>query len=111
MYSHAPARTNEIITNTQTADIIVCFQCYGMISAQLIMDKILYIIAGPLFLISLVCYLYLRIFLKPKYEIDIDDYSGFEDKHPVFAKYEKWSRFVLAAMSVAMLLLFLAAVT
>jgi hypothetical protein len=75
------------------------------------MDTILYVIGGPLFLISLVCYLYLRIFLKPKYEIDIDDYSGFEDKHPVFAKYEKWSRFAFAAMSLGALLLFFAAVT
>jgi hypothetical protein len=75
------------------------------------MKTILLIIAGPLFLISLTAYFYVRIRLRPKEDSDLDDiYHEFEDQHPELARYNKWSKITLAAAAVAALLLFLAAV-
>jgi len=73
------------------------------------MDTILYIIAGPLFLISLAGYIYVKVCLKPKEGSDLDDYYyEFEDRHPAFARYTKWSRITFTAAVIATLLLFLA---
>jgi hypothetical protein len=73
------------------------------------MDTIIYIISGPLFLISLAAHLYVRIYLRPKDDSDLDDYyHEFEDQHPAYAKYIKWSRITFAAVAVATLLLFIA---
>jgi hypothetical protein len=75
------------------------------------MNNILYIIAGPLFLISFAAHLYVRMRLRPKDDSDLDDYYyEFEDQHPAYAKYTKWSRITFAAASIAALLLFLAMV-
>lgn len=75
------------------------------------MDTIVYIIAGPLFLISLGAHLYVRIRLRPRDNSDLDDYYyEFEDQHPAYAKYIKWSRITFAAAAIAALLLFLATV-
>ena len=75
------------------------------------MDTILYIIAGPLFLISLAGYLYVKVRLQPKEDSDLDDYYyEFEDQHPAFARYTKWSRITFTAAAIATLLLFLALV-
>jgi hypothetical protein len=75
------------------------------------MDIILYSIAGPLFLISLAAHLYVRLRLRPKGGSDLDDYYyEFEDRHPAYARYLKWSRITFSAAVIAMLLLFIAAV-
>ncbi len=75
------------------------------------MDTILYIIAGPLFLISLAGYIYVKVRLQPKDDSDLDDYYyEFEDQHPAFARYTKWSRITFTAAAIAALLLFLALV-
>jgi hypothetical protein len=75
------------------------------------MDIILYLIAGPLFLISLTGHLYVRIRLRPRPGSDLDDYYyEFEDSHPAYARYLKWSKITFAAACLAVLLLFLAAV-
>ena len=75
------------------------------------MDTILYIIAGPLFLVSLGAHFYVRIRLRPKHGSDLDDYYyEFEDQHPAYAKYIKWSRITFTAAVIAALLLFLATV-
>jgi len=75
------------------------------------MDTIVYIIAGPLFLISLVAHLYVKIRLRPRDNSDLDDYYyEFEDRHPAYAKYIYWSRITFAAAAIAALLLFLATV-
>lgn len=75
------------------------------------MDTILYIIAGPLFLMSLGGYIYVKVCLKPKEDSDLDDYYyEFEDQHPVLARYTKWSRITFTAAVIAALLLFLALV-
>jgi len=73
------------------------------------MDTIIYIISGPLLLISLAAHLYVRIYLRPKDGSDLDDYyHEFEDQHPAYARYTKWSRITFAAAAVATLLLFIA---
>ncbi|MHC4791398.1 MAG: hypothetical protein ACYS8Y_08200 [Planctomycetota bacterium] len=75
------------------------------------MDTILYIIAGPLFLISIAGYFFVRFRLRPKEDSDLDDYYyEFEDRHPGLAKYKKWSKITFTAAVIAALLLFLAAV-
>jgi len=75
------------------------------------MDTIVYIIAGPLFLISLGVHLYVRIRLRPRDNSDLDDYYyEFEDRHPAYSRYTKWSRITFTAAAIAALLLFLATV-
>ena len=75
------------------------------------MDTILYIIAGPLFLISLAGYLYVKLRLQPKEDSDLDDYYyEFEEQHPAFVKYTQWSKITFSAAVIAALLLFLALV-
>ncbi len=74
------------------------------------MDTILYIIAGPLFVISLAAHFYVRLRLRPPDE-DLDDYYyEFEDQHPGLARYSKWSKITFTAAAIAALLLFLAAI-
>lgn len=73
------------------------------------MDTILYIIACPLFLISIAAHVYVRIRLRPKEDSDFDDYYyEFEDQHPAYARYIKWSKITFTAACLAILLLFLA---
>ena len=73
------------------------------------MDTILFITAGPLFLISLAAHLYVRLRLRPKDNSDFDDYyHEFEDQHPDFAKYTKWSKITFTAVVISVLLLFIA---
>jgi hypothetical protein len=73
------------------------------------MDIILYIIAGPLFLISLAAHLYVRFRLRPRDDSDLDDYyHEFENHHPDFARYTKWSQITFAGAVISVLLLFLA---
>jgi hypothetical protein len=75
------------------------------------MNYILYIISGPLFLISIAAHLYVRIYLRPKDNSDLDDYYyEFEDQHPAYAKYIKWSRITFTAATIAALLLFIATI-
>ena len=75
------------------------------------MDVILYIIAGPLFLVSFGSYLYLSIKLKKEYDPDLDDYyHEVEDQHPGLARYNKWSKITFAIAALSALLLFIAAV-
>ena len=74
------------------------------------MDIVLYLIAGPLFLISFAAHLYVKIRLRPK-DSDLDEYYyEFEDQHPAYARYTKWSKITFSAIAVSVLLLFLAAV-
>ena len=74
------------------------------------MNAVLYIIAGPLFLISIAGHFYVKLRLRPD-DSELDDYyHEFEDQQPGYATYEKWSRVTLAGVVVSMLLLFVAAV-
>ena len=74
------------------------------------MDTILYIIAGPLFLISITAHFYVKLRLRPKEgpDSDEDHYYEFEDQQPDVARYNKWSRITFAAATVSVLLLFIA---
>ena len=73
------------------------------------MDAVLYIIAGPLFLISIAAHIYVKIKLRPT-DPDLDDYyHEFEDQHPEYARYLKWSHITFTAAIIAALLLFIAA--
>ncbi len=75
------------------------------------MDTILYIIAGPLFVISLAAHIYVKLRLHPKEDSDLDDYYyEFEDQHPGYARYTKWSKITFTAVAVAVLLIFIAAI-
>ena len=81
-----------------------------MITAGVFMNAIIYIIAGPLFLIGLAGHIYVKLTLRPKDDSDFDEYyHEFEDQHPGYARYHKWSRITFAAAVVGALLLFLAA--
>jgi hypothetical protein len=73
-------------------------------------DTVLYIIGGLLFLISLAAHLYVKWRLHPKEDSDLDDYyHEFEDQHPGYARYMKWSKITFTAIVIAALLLFIAA--
>ena len=74
------------------------------------MRAVLYMIAGPLFLISIAAHLYVRLRLRPKNEADSEDYyDEFEDEQPDVARYLKWSRITFAGATIAVLLMFAAA--
>ena len=75
------------------------------------MDAVLYIIAGPLFLISIAAHLYVKLRLRPKENSGLEDYyHEFEDQQPDFVRYEQWSRITFIAAAIGALLLFIAAV-
>ena len=69
------------------------------------------IAAFLLLIISAVANVLVRITLKPKQDDDLDDYyCEFEDQHPRYRKYLKWSRITYTGICAAILLLFLAMV-
>ena len=73
------------------------------------MQAVITIIAAPLFIIALVAHIYVKLFLRPGKDFDLDDYyHEFEDRHPQLEKYEKFSHLTFAAVCVAALLLFIA---
>jgi hypothetical protein len=79
--------------------------------ATTMINTILYIIAGPMFIASFSAHLYLSRKLKKEYDSDLDDYyHEFEDHHPGLIKYNKWSKITFALTALSALLLFLAAV-
>lgn len=70
---------------------------------------VLYLIAGPVFLLSIIAHIYVKIKLRPRDGSDFDDlYHEFEDQHPDLIRYEKWSRITFVAAVVSALVLFLA---
>lgn len=71
------------------------------------MTAILYIIACSVFLSAIAGHIYVKLRLRPGDDPDFDDYyHEFEDQHPGFARYEKWSRITFAAAVVSALVLF-----
>ena len=71
----------------------------------------IYIIAGPLFLASIAAYIYIQLRFRKNLDSDLDEYYfEFEQQHPGYAKYLKWSRITLGAACICALLLFLCAV-
>jgi len=75
------------------------------------MDVLFCILGGPLFLIALAAHFYVKLALRPKPGSDFDDYyHEFEEQHPGFARYTKWSKITFAAAVIGALLLFLGVV-
>ncbi len=72
------------------------------------MDFILYIIAGPLFLMALAAHIYIKLRLRPK-DSDLDEYYyEFEESHPLYARYLRLSSITFLIAVIAALLLFIA---
>jgi hypothetical protein len=72
-------------------------------------SAILMLIAGPVFLASIIGRLWVWVYLRPKDDSDLDDYyHEFEDQHPGYARYTKWSKITYIAGIISALLLFLA---
>jgi len=75
------------------------------------MDIMLYIVACPLFMISVAGYIFVKLRLRPLDDCDLDDYyHEFEEQHPAYARYLKWSKITFTGAIIATLLLFLALV-
>ncbi|MFC1676943.1 hypothetical protein ACFL3G_07770 [Planctomycetota bacterium] len=73
------------------------------------MAVLLYMIAGPLLLVSVVANLYVKLNMRPGDDSDVDDYyHEFEDQHPAYAKYQKWSKITFTSIVAAVLMLFTA---
>ena len=73
------------------------------------MDVVLYIIAGPLFMVSITAHFYVRLRLRPD-DAELDNYyHEFEDQQPGYARYAKWSRITFLGATLSVLLLFVAA--
>jgi hypothetical protein len=74
----------------------------------MIVLRLLYIVGGLLFLVSLAAHLYVRIRLRPKDDSELDNiYYEFEDLHPGYARYTKWLRITLGGAALGIALLFL----
>ncbi len=70
--------------------------------------RLLSILGGFLFLVSLAAPLYVRVSLRPRGKSDLDDYYyEFEDRHPQYARYTQWLQISLSGAALGMLLLFL----
>jgi hypothetical protein len=73
------------------------------------MKLILYMIAGPMFLISFTAYMYLSHKLRTGYNHDLEDYyHEVEDLHPGLARHNKWTRISFAVAALSALMLFIA---
>jgi hypothetical protein len=69
---------------------------------------LLSILGGLLFLASAGAHLYVRVRLRPGRDSDLDHYYyEFEDRHPGYARYNRWLQITLGAASLGILLLFL----
>ena len=73
------------------------------------LSLIMLLIAGPLFLVSIVANIFVKITMRPKQDSDFDDYYyEVEDQHPGYAKYKKYSQITYTTAIIAVLLLFTA---
>ena len=72
------------------------------------MMLIIYLIAGPMFLVSIGAHIWIKFRMRPGADSDLDEYHyEFEDHHLGFARYEKWSRITFAAAVISALCIFL----
>jgi hypothetical protein len=77
-------------------------------AAYMVVLKLLYIIGGALFVVSMIAHIYVRLYLRPKDDSELDDYYyEFEDLHPGYARYTKWLRITTGGAALGILLLFL----
>lgn len=72
------------------------------------MDTILYIVGSVLFLMFITGYIVVQIKLRPRDDSDLDDYyHEFEEQHPGYARYLRWSRITFTGAVIAALILLL----
>ena len=71
------------------------------------MRLILVLCGGLSVVLGLVSHLYVRLRLRPPDGED-ETYHEFEDQDPAYARYTRWLQLTLGAVSVGVLLLFLA---
>ena len=65
--------------------------------------------ACPTFLLAIIAHIIVKIKLRPRDDSDFDDYHyEFEDHHPDFARYSKWSHITFTTAAISALLLFIA---
>ena len=69
----------------------------------------LVVIGAPLFVVAMLGYIYARLFLRVRDDLD-HVYHEFEEQHEGYARFLKWERICLTMGSLAALLLFLALV-
>ena len=75
------------------------------------MAAIVCLLAAPVFLVSIAAHIYVKVRRRPRQDSDFDDYyHEFEDQHPGFAKYTKWSQITFMAAAISALVLFIAAI-
>jgi len=75
---------------------------------MMILIRFLYIVGGFLFLGSAIAHLYVRLYLRPGQDSDLDEYYyEFADQHPEYAQYTKWLGITLGGVALGVLLLFL----
>jgi len=73
------------------------------------MHLLLYITACLLFLVSISGYIIVRLRLRPKDDPELENYYyEFEEQHPGYARYLKWSKIMFTGAVIGALLLFLA---
>lgn len=72
------------------------------------MDIMLYIVSCMLFLTCISGYIFVQFRLRPRDETDLDDYyHEFEEEHPGYARYLRWSRITFTGAVIAALMLLL----
>ena len=67
------------------------------------------VIGAPLFVIAMVGYIYARLFLRVRDDLE-EVYHEFEEQHLDYARYLRWEKACLTTACLAALLLFLALV-
>ena len=72
------------------------------------MDTILYIIGGPLFLISAAAHIYIKVAMRPRPKNDLEEFY-YEEFHEGKDKYSKLTKLTFAGAILGMLLIFAAA--
>jgi hypothetical protein len=68
---------------------------------------IILLVSGPMFLLSIGAHIFVKIKLNPGADTDLDEYHfEFEDHHPGYQRYSKWSRITFTAAAISALGLF-----
>ena len=71
------------------------------------MAIILYLIAGPLFIISLIAHIYIKITMRPQPKDDLEEFY-YEEFHEGRDKYSKLTKLTFAGIALSILLIFIA---
>ena len=72
------------------------------------MDTILYIVGCVLFLTCITGYIIVQVRLRLRDDSDLEDYyHEFEEQHPGYARYLRWSRITFTGAVIAALILLL----